>query len=115
MLQAKQNIVKAQMAHKKEHNKRIKYNCTFILGNCVAYHKEKCENQGKFGAQYIDPYTVISMDEKQYKLQLQPAREGVALINFMVPIYDMVHCALDLNLIQINLVGREISYIPKKT
>jgi hypothetical protein len=33
MLQAKQNIVRAQAAQKKGHDKQIKYNRTFILGN----------------------------------------------------------------------------------
>jgi hypothetical protein len=116
VLQAKHNIIKAQAAQKKGHDKRIKYNHTFVLGDCVAYRKEKkCEKQGKFRAQYVGPYTVISIDEKQHKLQLRPAREGVAPIDFMVPTFDVVHCALDLSLTQINLVGKEISYVPKKT
>jgi hypothetical protein len=82
----------------------------------VAYKKEKkWEKQGKFKAQYVGPYTVINIDEKQHKLQLRPAIEGVASIDFMVPTFDVVHCVLELNLTQINLVGREISYVLKKT
>lgn len=100
---------------RKGHDKRIKYNWTFVLGDRMAYHKgKKREKQGKFRAQYVGPYTVIGINEKQHKLLFRPAKEGVALIEFMVPTFDMVHCALDLNLTQINLVGREITYVPKK-
>jgi hypothetical protein len=49
ILSAKENIQKAQAAQKKGHDKKVRFNRTFVLGDRVAYRKEKkCEKQGKF-------------------------------------------------------------------
>ena len=72
------------------------------------------KKKGKFRAQYVGPYTVFKIDEKTHKLELRPAKEGVTSIDFMVPIFDVVHCALGLDLTKISLVGREVTYVPKK-
>jgi hypothetical protein len=58
---------------------------------------------------------VYEVDDKTHKLELQLAREGVEPVTFMVPTHDVVHCALDLNLTKINIVGREIVWKPKRT
>ena len=112
---AHDNIQKAQVVQKKGHDKCIRYTRQFVLGDRVAYRKDKkCEKKGKFRAQYVGPYMVFKIDEKTHKLELQLAKEGVASIDFMVPIFDVVHYALGLDLTKISLVGREVTYVPKK-
>ena len=115
MMHAHGNIQRTQAAQKKGHDKCIRYNREFVSGNMVAYCKEKkCQKKGKFWAQYVGPYTVFKIDKKTHKLELRPTKVKVATIDFMVPTFDVVHCTLDLNLTKINLVGREITYVPKK-
>ena len=81
----------------------------------MAYHKEKkCEKKGMFRAQYVSPYTMSQIDEKTHKLEVWPTKVGVVSINFMVPTFDVVHFALDLNLTKINQVGCKIIYVSKQ-
>jgi hypothetical protein len=53
----------------------------FILGDRVAYRKEKkCKKQSKFRAHYTRPYIIYKIDEKMHKLELRSAREGLETI-----------------------------------